>query len=248
MTEVSNNVHSLWVQTQWGNPSRIEADKIGRFNNRYEKAFHNSFVKNISYPAEEDVFCKLVPLWQLQLYFADALGGKEIYMDMYERMRLSSDKSTPGAQQLDFVRLWCDLTGKDLTDFFRKWGFLSVFDAEVDDYGKSRVTITQNMIDDTLSKIKAKNYPVATDSFEYICDANWELFKNRRPVQKGTAVKNEKAITLNGWKNAVAYEVYEGESLAFVSNRASFELDYEPTANTKVYAVAFDGTKTKATF
>lgn len=248
MTEVSNNVHSLWVQTQWGNPSRIEIEKMERFNNRYEKAYYNSFVKNISYPAEEDVFCKLVSLWQLQLYFANVLGETDTYKDLYEKVRTSPNQPNAGEQQLEFVKMMCDITRTDLTDFFRRWGFLSVFDAEVDDYGKKRVTITQKMIDDTVSEIKVKNHPEVTDPFEYICDANWELFKNRLPVQKGTAVKNGKNITLSGWKNVVAYEVYEGESLVFVSNHASFELDYEPTAHTKVYAIACNGAKTEASF
>lgn len=248
MTEVSNNMHSLWIQTQWGNESRIEEEDMGDFNNRYEKAYHSSFVKNTPYPAEGDVFCKLVPLWQLQLYFANALGQKEAYMELYEQIRVHPDKPTAGAQQLDFARLWCDIIQKDLTPFFRKWGFLSAFDGEVDDYGKRRVTITQQMIDNVLDEIKTKNYPQVTDPFEYICDANWELFKNRLPVQKGTAVKNGKNITLSGWKNVVAYEVYEGEQLIFVSNRASFKLRQEATDHTKVYAVAYDGTKTEASF
>src|SRR5690625_7537739 len=42
MTEVTNNVHSLYVQTQWGNPSRIETEPMGRYNNRYEKDYQNS--------------------------------------------------------------------------------------------------------------------------------------------------------------------------------------------------------------
>ncbi len=75
MTEVTNNVHSLYVQTQWGNASRLESENMGRYNNRYEKAYHNSFVKKVAHPGEGDVFCKLVPLWQLQLYFANARGG-----------------------------------------------------------------------------------------------------------------------------------------------------------------------------
>lgn len=72
MTEVTNNVHSLYVQTQWGNASRIESEDMGRFNNRYEKAYYNSFVSKTPHPGEEDVFCKLVSLWQLQLYFSNA--------------------------------------------------------------------------------------------------------------------------------------------------------------------------------
>lgn len=248
MTEVTNNVHSLYVQTEWGNPSRLENEPMGRYNNRYEKAYHNSFVKNTPHPGENDVFCKLVSLWQLQLYFSNALGKTDTYKDLYEKVRTSPNKPNAGEQQLEFVKMMCDVTQTDLTDFFRKWGYLSPFDREIDDYGKTRIVITQTQIDQAIADIKAKNYPTLTEKMEYICDSNWEVFKNQLPVQQGTATKSGKTITMNGWKNAVAYEVYEGESLVFVSNRASFTLDNPATANTKVYAVAYDGTKTEITF
>ncbi|RNC63845.1 M60 family metallopeptidase [Proteiniphilum sp. X52] len=248
MTEVSNNVHSLWVQTQWGNPSRIEQENQGRYNNRYEKAFHNSFVKNTPHPGENDVFCKLVSLWQLQLYFSNARGQEDTYKDLYEKVRTSPDKPNAGEQQLEFVKMMCDVTRTDLTGFFRKWGYLSPFDQTIDDYGNARILITQSQIDRTVADIKAKNYPLLSEKVEYICDSNWEVFKNRLPVKAGSTTKSGKTITMTGWKNAVAYEVYEGESLVFVSNRASFTLDNPATAHTKVYAVAYDGTKTEASF
>lgn len=114
MTEVTNNVHSLYVQTQWGNDSRIETEDMGRFNNRYEKAYYNSFVKNVSYPGEGDVFCKLVSLWQLHRYFGD-VKGTDFYKDFYEEVRKTSAKSSPGEQQLDFTRMASKVAGADLT-------------------------------------------------------------------------------------------------------------------------------------
>lgn len=248
MTEVTNNVHSLYVQTQWGNPSRIEEENLERYNNRYEKAYHNYFVQNTPYPGEGDVFCKLIPLWQLQLYFANARGNTDVYKDLYEKIRTSPDKPTPGGQQLEFTKIMCDVTGRDLTRFFRLWGFYSPFDDEVDDYGKKRITITQTQIDRTIADIKAKGYPEVDEKIEYICDANWEVFKNRLQVQAGTATKSGSSITMTGWKNVVAYEVYEGDKMMFVSNRASFNVDSAVTNAIKVYAIAYDGTKTEVLF
>ncbi len=248
MTEVTNNVHSLYVQTQWGNDSRIEVEDMGRYNNRYEKAYHNSFVKNTPHPGEGDVFCKLVSLWQLQLYFSNARGYTDMYKDFYERVRTSPDKPNAGEQQLDFVRAVCEITQTDLTRFFTIWGYLTPYDAEIDDYGSDRFTLTQGQIDNLLNEIKEKNYTPMTEKIEYICDSNWEMFKNRLSVQSGTATKNGSTITMNGWKNVVAYEVYEGDKLVFVSNKDSFTLDSPVTSNTKVFAVAYNGDKTEVSF
>ncbi len=248
MTEVTNNVHSLYVQTQWDNPSRIESEDMGRYNNRYEKAFHNSFVNNTPHPGEGDVFCKLVSLWQLQLYFANAKGFTDIYKDLYERIRTSPNKPTPGEQQLDFVRAICDITKTDLTRFFTRWGYLSPFDDEIDDYGKRRFTVTQQQVDDLVAEIEAKGYAPMTEVIEYICDANWQLFRDKLPVQAGTAMKNGAKLTMSGWKNVVAYEVYEGDNLVFVSNRNAFTLDNPASSNTKVYALAYNGNKTEVLF
>lgn len=248
MTEVTNNVHSLYVQTQWGNASRIESENMGRYNNRYEKAYHNSFVNKVTHPGESDVFCKLVSLWQIQLYFANAKGKTDVYKDLYETVRISPNLSTDGARQLEFVKMMCEITQTDLTEFFIKWGYLSPVDMEIDDYGKRRITITQAQIDETIAGIKAKNYPILAEKMEYICDSNWQIFRDKLSVQQGTATKSGTKITMTGWKNVVAYEVYENEKLVFVSNKDSFNLESNVTTNTKVFAVAYNGNKTEVSF
>lgn len=248
MTEVTNNVHSLYVQTEFGNASRIQSEDMGRYNNRYEKAYHNSFVKNIVHPGEDDVFCKLVSLWQLQLYFSNATGIKDFYKDYYEKVRISSNKLNAGEQQLQFVKDVCDVSQTNLIRFFQKWGYLTVFDGEIDDYGKGQLTVTQNQIDQVISDIESKNYPVVTDVIEYISDSNWESFKRMATIQKGSATKSGKAIKMANWNNVVAYEVYENDKLIFVSNLSSFDLDTSTNQNTKVFAIAYDGTKTEVLF
>lgn len=247
MTEVTNNLHSLHVQTEWGNPSRLESESMGRYNNRYEKAYNSSFVSKTSYVEEDDVFCKLVSLWQLHLYYGKALDNP-IYKDYYEMVRTSPNLKSEGERQLDFVRMMCEVTKTDLTDFFKKWGYLTPVDKEIDDYGVGQVKITQEMIDILVSSIKMKGYPTLKDKMEYICDSNWEIFKKRLPIQKGTATKSGKTIRMTNWKNVVAYEVYEGNTLKFVSNQNTFTLDADANANTKVYAIAFDGNKTEVQF
>ena len=67
-------------------------------------------------------------------------------------------------------------------------------------------------------------------------------------MQKGTATKNGTSVSISGWKNVVAYEVYEGDKLVFVSNKDSFTSDNPVTSSTKVYAVAYNGDKTEVSF
>jgi len=248
MTEVTNNVHSMYVQTQWGNDSRLESEDMGRFNNRYEKAYYSSFVHNTPHPGEEDVFCKLVSLWQLQLYFSNVLGETDVYKDLYEKVRISPNKATAGEQQLEFVKMMCDITKTDLTDFFYKWGYLSPYDEIIDDYGAGRFFITQNQIDEVISEIKLKNYPSLIDKAEYICDSNVEIFKNRLHVKKGSASANNSTLTMKGWENVVAFEVYQDEKLLFASNKSVFTIDQTMNDKIKVFALSYDGDRTEVTF
>ena len=248
MTEVTNNVHSMYVQTQWGNDSRIESEDMGRFNNRYEKAYYSSFVHNTPHPGEEDVFCKLVSLWQLQLYFSNVLGETDVYKDLYEKVRISPNKATAGEQQLEFVKMMCDITKTDLTDFFYKWGYLSPYDEIIDDYGAGRFFITQTQIDEVISEIKLKNYPSLIDKAEYICDSNVEIFKNRLHVKKGSASANNSTLTMKGWENVVAFEVYQDEKLLFASNKSVFTIDQTMNDKIKVFALSYDGDRTEVTF
>ena len=248
MTEVTNNVHSMYVQTQWGNDSRLESEDMGRFNNRYEKAYYSSFVHNTLHPGEEDVFCKLVSLWQLQLYFSNVLGETDVYKDLYEKVRISPNKATAGEQQLEFVKMMCDITKTDLTDFFYKWGYLSPYDEIIDDYGAGRFFITQNQIDEVISEIKLKNYPSLIDKAEYICDSNVEIFKNRLHVKKGSASANNSTLTMKGWENVVAFEVYQDEKLLFASNKSVFTIDQTMNDKIKVFALSYDGDRTEVTF
>lgn len=60
--------------------------------------------------------------------------------------------------QFEFVKICCDVTKLDLTDFFDKWGFFWVGDITVHDYAKYHYTITQQMVDDAKSYIAKKQY------------------------------------------------------------------------------------------
>lgn len=171
MTEVTNNIHSLYVQTQWGNKSRLIT------NNQYQKATEEIIERQIAHNESSDVFNKLVPFWQLKLYMHDALGNDKFYKQVYETIRTSANPKTDGACQIEFVKIVCDVAKLDLTEFFEAWGFLREIDREINDYSKGQFIVTKEMINDCKAYIASKNYPKPKHTVQNITDDNVKDFK-----------------------------------------------------------------------
>ncbi|MFV0505282.1 MAG: M60 family metallopeptidase [Bacteroidales bacterium] len=173
MTEVTNNILSLHVETSWGNTSRLTREK------RYSAAVADIVEGKIPHNDADNVFNKLVPFWQLKLYLMDVLGKKEFYKEMYEHTRNHDDSGTDqGEHQLNFVKTACQIANLDLTEFFEQWGFLYPIDREVDDYSKKWFKITQEQIDAVKAEIAAKNYPKPKHHDIYkITDGNVSTYK-----------------------------------------------------------------------
>lgn len=161
--EVSNNIFSLYVTTSFGNKSRISEQK------NYEKARLSIIDNGICYLQDKDVFNRLVPFWQLQLYFAGVGGNSDFYPDLQEVFR--NQEPLPGETgqgrgndmvaeyQLNFVKKACEVSQTDLTDFFEKYGFFWVGEFEMDDYGKYVYRMTPEMVEACKKEIKAMNLP-----------------------------------------------------------------------------------------
>lgn len=158
MTEVTNNIHSLYIQTSWGNTSRLLTDDC------YAKAFSTLLKTGKAHNEIDDVWVKLVPFWQLKLYVMDVLGNKNFYKYIYEQLRLQPDADTQqvtdGCYQLNFVKLACKSAKLDLTEFFEAWGFLTPIDRTISDYGTAQFTITQQQIEQVKAEIALENYPI----------------------------------------------------------------------------------------
>lgn len=256
MTECTVNMNSMNVQTAWGVNPRLEKEKnvdnAGRYNNRYEKAYNVLIVPKTAFGLAGDVFCNLVPFWQLNLYFSKVKNDPEFAVKMYEKFRntpLKENSNTKdGEYQVDFSRALSELTQTDLTSFFEKWGFYKPIDKSVEDYATRQLRVTQEYASKIKNEIKAMGYSEIKDKIEYISDGNWQYFKNKSAVVKGTATKNGQKITTSNYQNVVAYEVYENNQLIFVTNRNSFDIGKPFTSNMVVYAIAYDGTQTQVTF
>ncbi|MEG1401492.1 M60 family metallopeptidase [Bacteroides sp.] len=264
MTEVTNNVQSLLVQTVFGNPSRIQGKQGGfdTYNSVYELAFsriivagigHNELTKSTGAGDEENtsgneiVFMKTVPFWQLQLYEESVRGKKEFYPTLYGLIRTSPNPTDDGKAQLAFTK-WASVAAQeDLTDFFRAWGFYVPMSKDIFDYGVKKVTVSQTDIDQTLREIKALNLPKPKTAFQYIIDRTVELFKTGGSVVKGQMSISGRTVRMLNWQNTVAYELYDNDRLVYVSAEPEFTLDGAGYNKMKVYGIAADGTKVEAT-
>ena len=156
LTEVSCNIFSMYTRGKMGNESRLKAQK------NYDKARKNIIESKPkkSYLQDSDVFNRLVPFWQLHLYFSRN-GKPDFYADVMEKMRNRPDAGRGDnsiRNQFQFIEICCDVGQLDLTDFFDKWGFFYVGEFEVKDYRTYRYKITQKMVDDCKSSIAKNGY------------------------------------------------------------------------------------------
>lgn len=171
MTEVSNNILTLYSTTMLGNRSRLSAE------GRYASAREEILDRGISYLGSSsdsdanqyggggttDVFHRLVPFWQLHLYFAEQ-GYPEFYADLMIAMRnqkpLSGRNRNMGwLDMLEFTRLASKVGKTDLTEFFERWGFYYVGEVKGNDYGNYTYNITQEAVDKVKNEIAAMNLP-----------------------------------------------------------------------------------------
>jgi len=180
MTEVTNNIYSLYSQTTFGNTSRLTQE------NKYVPAFNVLLEKNISHNdakaiGNDAVWRQLVPFWQLKLYLCDVLGKTDFYKDLFEEYRTQPNPGTAaqtdGRFQLHFVRTACKIANLDLTEFFEKWGFLTPVDLTVNDYSSNKFTVTQAQVDALKAEIAGKNYPKPPKDFTRITDTNKDTYK-----------------------------------------------------------------------
>lgn len=229
MTEVTNNIHSMYIQRITNGDSRLEIK--GYYPHAMTTAFTGRphiTVGKLEGKGAADVFCQLVPFWQLQLYIAYVLGKDDFYPDTYEAVRLTDPaedkKKTAGEHQIEFAYIASKAAGLDLTEFFEKWGFLRKVDMEVGDYGAIGVfKIDDAKLAAIKNRISGLGLPKPQHNFWYITEKTEKIFKQNLSMSTNGAVVNvdrvNDAITVAGCSNAVAYEVYNKETgeLVYVS-------------------------------
>ncbi|MDR2413634.1 MAG: M60 family metallopeptidase [Odoribacteraceae bacterium] len=248
--EVSNNIYSLYVQTSFGNASRIST-KGSNSETDYRRGFNEIVVPAIPHGrlgaiSTDPYFQKLVPFWQVHLY-AVILGKDDLYKDLHEKARTGTDKNystQAGEIQLDFARNVCDYLQTDLTAFFEAWGFVREIDEVVGDYASARMTITATQVANWKNEIASRSYAAnkAPGGLVYLTDNTVDVIKYRRDIVKGSVSRNGNTVTTTNWQNVMAFEVYNNGVLAWVSPDYSFT--HPSLAGTvTIKAVAWDGTR-----
>jgi hypothetical protein len=190
MSEVTNNILSQYITIKWGVRSRLNdeslSDKGGK--NRYQVAVEEIVNAALAHNAHGDVFCKLVPFWQLKLYMIDVLGKEDFYKDVYQKVRVNPDpvasangSTMDGMCQLEFVKIVCEVAQLDMTEFFTDWGFLRPVELTIDDYATNPFRVKQADIDAVKAEIAAKGFPQpplpAGKHIYEITDSNYAGFK-----------------------------------------------------------------------
>ncbi|WP_294481803.1 M60 family metallopeptidase [uncultured Bacteroides sp.] len=237
-TEVTNNIMSQYIQTTiFGQDSRIQTEDMGAtYRNRYSKAWSSIIVPGAPHSQftsgpkdEDDVFCKLVPFWQLELYFGKVLGRTPLqqsdkggfYPEVYEAVRQKDYAGmSNGEIQLDFVYTCCVVAKTNLLDFFEKWGFLAEVDRQIEDYSTEPMKVTKAMADALRTKVENLEYPKPDVALEYISDNSWEWYKTKPSIVAGdNAVRSGNTLTIRNWQYVVAYEVTDASNnLVFISS------------------------------
>lgn len=97
--------------------------------------------------------------WQLYLYYHVVKGDTTFLPRLFTALRKDPMKRTSTVSgndnYLKFARKCCEVSGDDLTEFFRAWGFfVPVSGRHVDDYAQFNLTTTQADIDSTLAYMK----------------------------------------------------------------------------------------------
>lgn len=215
-----------------------------RMNWQLWNYYHNCGVKADFFPA-------------LFAYFRDGHQlPNQSALDYYGRAE------NAGLSQLEFYEACCYVSGQDLTEFFDAWGFFRTIDETYEQYGTTRYTVTDAMINAAKGRVAAKNLPKAAP-IQYLedrtthggvtyCDMGYYTqYKNKVKITKTpTAKVNGNNVTLSNCDEAVSVEVRSGTSetgeLLFFSNMFVFTSPVSLSGKT-LWAVQSDGVRKKVT-
>lgn len=263
MSEVTNNNLQMYiVREMYGGTSPIKSHdgySIGWNKVIVPKASHHAVVYGYSHEA-------LAPLWQLELYFgcvlgrtpkrlgsfaedmaaferADQMSDEEyaeyfdgFYPTLYDRMRnfvRNNSAKTNAQYMMQFAVEASHAAKMDLTDFFTKWGFFT---------GETGCVVNEADREAALKAIADAGYQPVTDAIEYITDDNWKRFKEKAQVVAGTATASKNGLTFSGCKNAVAYELYDGDTMTRILESSTDKYtDIQWKDSYRLYAVQYDG-------
>ena len=290
--ETSNNVYSMSVMYKLGGQYRMETEVISRkqgdslpavAGDRFNAYLNEAFIEKELYLTHEgpdykkgsahkdglrgDHYVKLVPLWQLTLFFEIAGEGndwgKENFWGPINWRAINDNRTnlSNGERYINFMKSCIDSGETNLSDFFESMGLLVAQDRTIDDYSVGKIVITEAQVADV--KAHGAKYPKPTAFINYISGYSVDAYKGRKAVQ-GSFNEGVTPETLvvwgrsgdglridhNIWKNVTAFETYCGDELFDISMVGSGSTDNSstyvryPKGSTRLEAVSYDGKRT----
>jgi len=222
-TEVSNNLFSnacVWLR---GYTTTRGEDLDATFSNYAKGNFYLDYAE------------RLRMYWQLYLYY-EVLGKHpnffpELFKELRsDRMVRTTGRVVKGSENyLKFAKLCCKVSGDDLTEFFKAWGFfVPITNYAVDDYGSYTLTTTQDEIDETL---------------EYMADFNKGAENIIFIEDRITAPAAEYLAAADGQTTRTSYS--NEWTIGYARGDVGQYTDYDDEANVKasgyLYTVSADG-------
>lgn len=207
-TEVTNNIYSIYTSYLFDKlkPSRLETNnetyEDTRLTGNLYNAYHNETGrKQQNIMSRPHVFEKLIPFWQLQLFYSIAgagiqaptleeimanktISGNTDYANWLgitaQNIRTNATADISDNQQMmKFTQYVSDAVQQDLTEFFTKAGFFTPFDTIVNDYTPARITLTEAEIKAAKAYIASKGYPKPQSPvIHYITAKNMHMYQN----------------------------------------------------------------------
>ena len=285
-TEVTNNVYSVcaryefypeYLNLEMENHSDCEGNTIT--GARYS-AFLNFGIRDgehwltqrgpdddrIYQPGmSRDHFVKLIPLWQMLLYFrymdSASWYNRDWYGDVAEIVRTwasSNDNvKNAGWYNCEFMKNAMKVLDCDLTDFYVKIGMLApINESNMNDYSSGPFKIDDAMIQDVLEE-GAKHPKPATPCLYYLSYFSKEAYEKQLPLE-GTYMEGVTDCTSKkpccyeidhqSWKNVAVFEAYNADkeityiSMCSLGNKKNLKTKaIFPSGSVSLYAVGFDG-------
>jgi len=274
-TESSNNLFSNYANYKLAGDKfyksiRSRGDKLEKLAKDYANKRPWAILGDGNYQGE-DPGLHMRLNWQLWNYFHNCGYMPNFFPALFDYFRNghqlpNADGPTygraedVGLAQLEYYQACCVVSGLDLTDFFDAWGFFRTIDQTYEQYGVTKYTVTDAMINKAKAAVRDMALPKA-DPIQYLEDRTkfggetysqmgyWTQFKDKKNITKTVKAKIEGSkVTLTDYEEAVAVELRRGSTsegeLLYFSNMAVFTSPVSLTGNT-LWAVQADGKRVK---
>lgn len=173
-----------------------------------------------------DLVTKIMPFWQLYLYYHYVLEREDFYPDFYEVCRTKDfyEKDFANAHAYhsalpnEWVRSISEVSGHNLSEWANAWGLPGINRAsgvnkgmKVNHYSEIFFVNTE----EELAELKeyCSQFPKPEHDIYYINDLNLDLYRNPQPVTVGTHTYNNGTFTMSGWANVVAWILVDPDKL-----------------------------------